>query len=155
MRHDRPIKKDRRSLFLALQSDAKKYPGGIKALAEALGINGNTLSNGLNPDHDAPPPPFATIIEIISLTQAKQAMYELTQIVGQVPMDTSWNDDDCDEKCQIQSFLELVHSASMLLSTGSEAARDNRFDAREKSQLKPMLVELMRVTARLHAQFSE
>ena len=58
----RPIKQSHRALFLALQADAKEFPGGIRAIAEAMGMNGNTFANGINPDHDAPPPSFSAIL---------------------------------------------------------------------------------------------
>ena len=72
--NNRPSKQTDRGLFLALQADAKDYPGGIRALAEMLGVNGNTLGNGLNPDHDAQPPSFALTSRFIKTAQAKRTV---------------------------------------------------------------------------------
>lgn len=83
----RPIKQSHRALFLALQADAKEYPGGVRAIADAMAMNGNTLANGLNPDHDAPPPSFSAILEIIVLAQARRSVFALAHLVRQVPMD--------------------------------------------------------------------
>lgn len=83
----RPIKQAHRALFLALQADAKEYPGGVRAIAETMGMNGNTLANGINPDHEAPPPSFSVILEIVVVAQAKRAIFALAHLVGQVPMD--------------------------------------------------------------------
>ena len=68
------IKSTHRALFLALQADAKEFPGGISGVAKLIGVNGNTLANGINPDHPTAPPPFATIVEIITLTQARRTV---------------------------------------------------------------------------------
>ncbi|MCW5319655.1 hypothetical protein D5039_00195 [Verminephrobacter aporrectodeae subsp. tuberculatae] len=145
MRH--PIKQTNRALFLALQADAKEYPGGIRAIAEAIGMNGNSLANGLNPGHEAQPPSLAVIIEIIVLAQAKRAVFALAHLVGQVPMDFELESRSPVEA--IRLFLSLVSSASDLLGTGSEAAKDGRFDADERRQLEPLLLALMKATGEL------
>lgn len=76
----RPIKQAHRALFLALQADAKEYPGGVRAIAETMGMNGNTLANGINPDHEAPPPSFSVILEIVVVAQAKRAIFALAAV---------------------------------------------------------------------------
>ena len=143
----RPIKQTHRALFLALQADAKEFPGGVRAIALAMGMNGNTLANGINPDHDAPPPSFGVIVEIVVLAQAKRAVFALAQVVGQVPMDF-----ELEQRTPVEAirlFLSLVSTASTLLGKGSEAAQDGRFDAEERRQLEPMLLSLMQATAEL------
>lgn len=150
----RTIKQDYRALFLALQADAKKYPGGIRALAEIIGVNGTTLANNLNPDHEASPPSFATVLEVINHAQAKSAVYTIANLVGQVPMDIQ-GDCDYNEKDQIKHFLGLVSSASLLLNHGSEAAKDFRFDAHEKQQLRPLLIDLIKTSAHLFRSLND
>ena len=147
MRHTRPTKQTYRALFLALQADAKEFPGGIKAIAEAMGVNGNTLSNGINPDHDAPPPSFSAILEIIVLAQAKRSIFAVSQLVGQIPMDFEIADRRPEEA--ISLFLTLVSTASKAFGAGSDFAQDGRFDARERKELEPMLFALMKATAEL------
>ena len=80
MRHARLTKQTHRSLFLAMQADAKEFPGGIRAIAEVMGMNGQTLANGINPDHEAPPPSFAVVLEIVVLAQAKRTVFSLSQL---------------------------------------------------------------------------
>lgn len=143
----RPIKQTHRALFLALQADAKEFPGGVRAIAETMGMNGNTLANGINPDHDAPPPSFSAILEIVVLAQAKRTIFALSQIVGQVPMDFELEHRTPAEAVRL--FLSLASSASELLGTGSEAAKDGRFDADERRTLEPLLLGLMKATAEL------
>ena len=147
MKLHRPTKQDHRALFLALQADAKGFPTGIQGIAHSIGMNGNTLSNGLNPDHDAPPPSFAVILEIIVLTQAKRSIFALAQMVGQVPMDFEIESRPPAEA--IRLFLSLVGSASKIFSEGSEAAKDGRFDAEERKTLEPLLLALMKATGEL------
>lgn len=139
-----PIKQTNRALFLALQADAKEYPGGIRAIAEAMGMNGNTLANGINPDHEAPPPSFAVILEIVTLAQARRTVFALARLVGQIPMDFELELRPPAEAMRL--FLSLVSSASEMLGTGSEAAKDGRFDAGERAQLEPLLLALMKAT---------
>jgi len=147
MRHTRPTKDAHRALFLALQADAKEFPGGIRAIAEAMGMNGNTLSNGINPDHEAPPPSFAAILEVIVLSQAKRGVFALAQLVGQVPMDFELEQKSPAESVRL--FLSLIGTASDLLGKGSEAAKDGRFDANERLMLEPLLLALMKATGEL------
>ncbi|MBL8474417.1 MAG: hypothetical protein JNM98_21695 [Rhodocyclaceae bacterium] len=147
MRSTRPVKQTHRALFLALQADAKEFPGGIRAIAETMGVNGATLANGINPDHDAPPPSFGVVLEIIALAQAKRAMFALAQIVGQVPMDFEIEARGRAEA--ITMFLSLVSSASKILGAGSEAAKDGSFDAEERRALEPLLLQLMKATGEL------
>lgn len=85
--NNRPCKQSDRAFFLALQADAKDFPGGIRALAAQIGVNNNTLANGINPDHEAPPASFALILEVIKLAQAKRAVFSLAQMVGQITAD--------------------------------------------------------------------
>ena len=145
--NNRPCKQSDRALFLALQADAKDYPGGIRALAEDIGINGNTLGNGLNPDHDAQPPSFAVILEIVKIAQAKRTVFALAQMVGQVPMDFELEQRSPTEA--VSMFLSLIHTASDLFGKGSEFAKDHRFDAVERQQLEPLLLALMKATGEM------
>lgn len=143
----RPIKQIHRALFLALQADAKEFPGGIKAIAETMGMNGSTLANGINPDHDAPPPSFGVILEIISLAQARRAVFALARLVGQVPMDFEL--DDRDPADAVRLFMALVNSASQSLAAGSERAKDGYFCADDRRALEPLLTQLMKATGEL------
>lgn len=145
--NNRPAKHTDRSLFLALQADAKEFPGGIRALADHIGVNGNTLGNTLNPDHEAPPPSFALILEIIKLAQAKRTVFSLAQMVGQVPMDFELENHSRAEA--VRMFLTLIHTASDLFGKGSEYAKDGAFDADERQALEPLLLALMKATGEL------
>lgn len=143
----RSIKHTDRAFFLGLQADAKEFPGGIRALAEMIGVNGNTMSNGLNPDHDAPPPSLSVIVEVIKLAQAKRSVFALAQMCGQVPIDI-----DIDQVHRVEAvamFLALINKASGVLGTGSEFASDGRFDALERRELEPLLFSLLKATAEL------
>ncbi|MDR1310267.1 MAG: hypothetical protein LBK01_00075 [Burkholderiaceae bacterium] len=143
----RPIKQTHRALFLALQADAKEFPGGIRAIAQTMGMNGNTLANGINPDHEALPLSFGVILEIIVLSQARRAVFALAQLVGQVPMDFELEQRNTEDAVRL--FLSLVSAASGLFGTGSEAAKDGRFDPEERKVIEPLLLDLMKASAEL------
>lgn len=147
MRLTRPTKHTHRALFLALQADAKEFPGGIRAIAEAMCMNGNTLSNGINPDHEAPPPSFAAILEIVVLAQSKRTVFSLAQLVGQVPMDFELEQRSPAES--VRMFLSLIGTVSELLGKGSEAAKDGKFDPDERRMLEPLLLSLMKAAGEL------
>lgn len=147
MRHARPTKTTYRALFLALQADAKEYPGGIRAIAEVMGINGATMANGLNPDSDAPPPSFAVILEVIVLAQAKRAVFALSQLVGQVPMDFCLDQRSPGEA--IKLFMDLMSMTGHVIEKGSRAAKDFRFDHDERKMLEPLLLALMKAAGEL------
>lgn len=129
-------KQTHRALFLALQSGAKKYPGGIRALAEVLSLNGSTLANGLNPDHDCPPPTFATIIEIISLAQCREAVYYINQLIGCVPVDSESSGNEATHQSISTGFLTLTAKASEVIGKGSQALKDGRVDAQERKEMR-------------------
>lgn len=147
----RPIKQAHRALFLALQADAKEFPGGIRALAESMGLNGNTLANGINPDHEAAPPSFAAIVEIIVLAQARRAVFALAHLVGQVPMD--FETEDRSPADSIRLFMELVGTASRSLADGSARAQDGHFCAEDKRALEPLLLALIKCATELLQSF--
>lgn len=143
----RDVKRTNRALFLCLQADAKEFPGGVKAIAQSLGMNGHTLANGLNPDHDAPPPSFSVVLEIIMLAQARRTVFALAQLVGQMTVDFEL--EQRSPKEAIELFLSVVTVASQLLGTGSEAAKDGRFCADERRALEPLLLNLMKASGEL------
>jgi len=143
----RPTKQTHRALFLALQADAKEFPGGIRALAEMIGVNSNTLANGINPDHESQPASMHNILEIILIAQAKRTIFALAQLVGQVPMDFELEQKSPAEA--VQMFLSLIGTISNLMGKGSEFAKDGKFDARERRELEPLLMLLMKATGEL------
>lgn len=143
----RPIKQTHRALFLALQADAKEFPGGISAIARHLDMNGNTLANGINPDHDAAPPSMSAIIEIVVLAQAKRTVFALSHLVGQVPMDFELEPRDPADAMRL--FLVLVGKASKTLGAGSAAAQDGHFCADDRRTLEPFLLALMKAAGEL------
>lgn len=147
MRTQRPTKERYRSLFLALQADAKEYPGGIRAMAEVMGLNGGTLSNGVNPDHEALPPSFAVILELITLCQAKRTVFALAQLVNQIPMDLDI--DHATEAESMQRMFTLIHQSGAMLQQASEHMRDGRIDQNERRQLEPVLYRLLQATAEM------
>lgn len=144
---NRPCKQVDRGFFLSLQADAKDYPGGIRALAESIGINPTTLANSLSPDHEAQPPSLAVLLEIIKAAQARRAVFALCQMVGQVPMDFDLEHRTTAESVRL--FLSLMHTVGDLLGAGSEAAKDGRFDAEERQMLEPLLLGLMKAAGEL------
>lgn len=141
------IKQTNRSLFLAMQADAKDFPGGIRAVAEFIGRNGNTLGNQLNPDHDAAPPSLEVFVELVKLCHGKRSAFAIAQLVNQVLMDVSV--DDHPPSDSVPLFMALLHEASEVFSTGSEFAKDLRFDAIERKKMEPLLMNLLKVTAEL------
>ncbi|PTQ86893.1 phage regulatory CII family protein [Nitrosomonas ureae] len=156
MRHSsRLTKQIYRSLFLSLQADAKKFPGGITALAGVLGMNPTTLANHLNPDHEALPPSFSVLLEIIIHCQAKATIFSLAYLIGQATIDVDLSLEQTEPKCQVKTFLSLVASTSTLLKEGSDAAQDFHFDASERQKLRPLLLHLMQITTQLYNSFNE
>lgn len=139
------FKSRHRSLFCAMQADAKSFEGGIQNFASFIGRNGNTVGNQFNPEHDAAPPSLEMVAELIKLTGGDRTVFALCQMAGKVPMDFEVEHHAPSES--IRLFLSLVHSASELMGKGSEAAKDLHFDAGERKELEPLLLALMKATA--------
>lgn len=145
--NNRPCKQSDRSFFLSLQADAKEYPGGIRALAEMIGVNPTTLANGLNPDSETQPPSFAVILEIIKIAQAKRAIFSLAQMVGQVPIDFIVEHRSASESVKL--FMGLMHTVGGVIGDGSSYASDGRFDSEERKSLELLLHALLKSTCEL------
>lgn len=143
----RPAKHTYRALFLALQADAKEYPGGISALAASIGVNPSTLANCINPDHEGQPPSLSTTLELINLCQAKRSIFALAQLVDQVPMDFSIEGKPAAES--IKLFMGLMQTVGLFMEKGSAAASDMHFSASERKELEPLLMMLMQSTGEL------
>ncbi|AKH39170.1 MULTISPECIES: phage regulatory CII family protein [Nitrosomonas] len=141
---------------LALQRDAKAFNGGITELAKRLGKSPIGLANSLDPNHETQPPSFSTIINMIDLTQEKRAVFEICQLVNQIPMDMDMSGNDMSDEGQVKHFLSLVATASACLNKGSEhLSNDGKYDAFERKELAPLLLALNQVTASLYKRFSE
>lgn len=140
-------KSNHRALFLAMQADAKDFPGGIRGIAEIMGRNCSTLANQLNPDHEAAPPSLDVLVELIKLSQAKRTVFVFAQMVNQVPMDFQL--DHTSQAEAVNLFLTMMHKVGDLLGKGSEAAKDGRFDAGERKMLEPLLLGLMKACGEL------
>lgn len=141
------VKHMNRSLFLAMQADAKDFPGGIHALAGFMQRNGNTLGNQLNPSHDAAPPSLEVLVELMKLTGGKRTAFAIAQLAGQVTVDMQIDPHDPSEA--VQMFMQLVHEASVVFGTGTEFAKDLRFDATERRELVPLLMKLQKATTEM------
>lgn len=139
------IKGTNRSLFLAMQADAKDFPGGIRALADSMGRNASTLGNSLNPDHDNAPPSLEVLVELIKVTPGKRTVFALAQLVDQVTMDIKIDHQHPSESVRL--FFRLLHEASEVFSKGSEFADDFRFSGDERRELEPLLMGLLKATA--------
>ena len=141
------IKQTNRALFLAMQADAKDFPGGIRAVADYMGRNSNTLGNQLNPEHEAAPPSLEVFVELVKLCHGRRSAFAIAQLVDQVTMDLPTAQHD--QTASVPLFMSLVHEASEVFSKGSEFAKDLRFDSLERKALEPLLMQLLKVTAEL------
>lgn len=136
-----------RGFFLALQSDCKAFPGGISALASQLSINGKTLANQLNPDYPEAMPTIGTLLELVSLADARRPVFVLASMVGQTTMDFEL---ECHSKKEaVRLFLGLMKRAGSVIGTGSDAISDLRFDSAETDQMETLLLDLMRACGEL------
>lgn len=141
------LKSKHRGLFLAMRADCKDYPGGLVAIAPALGRNYHTLANQMNPDSEQVPPSLEVMVEIMKMTGGKRTAFALAQLVDQVTMDVQFDHHPPHEA--VKMFMGLVHEASEAMGKGSEFAADMRFDATERMQLEPLLMALLRSTVEL------
>ena len=140
-------KHDYKPIFEALESDIKTSTGGYKGITDKLNVTEKTLRNQVDPNCDVSPPTLANFLEIINRTKGKRTVAELAILVDKSLIDLDYSDEGGN---QIDVFLKVAGRASKLLSTGFEAAEDNRFDAVEREQLLPLLLELMQVSGRLY-----
>lgn len=139
-------KTDYRSVFKAMDADIKTG-GGYGDITSQLNVTEKTLRNQVDPNCDVSPPTLANFLEIINLTKGKRTVSALASLVDKALIDLDYS--DCCDKSQVEVFLQLATKASKLLSTGLEAAEDNRFDAIEREQLLPLLLELIQVSGKL------
>lgn len=140
------VKNEYRNVFQALEADIKTG-GGYRGITDQLNVTEKTLRNQVDPDCDVRPPTLDNFLEIINLTKGKRTVSALASLVDKALIDLDYSDDDSN---QVDVFLKVAGRASKLLSTGFEAAEDNRFDAIERDQLLPLLLELMQISGQLY-----
>ena len=124
------------------QADAKSYPGGITELSEQLGINKTTLANQLNPNHEATPPTFSRVLEIIIQTSGQRTLVAICALGSSVPFHMVIEERSKPEAVSL--FLGFVSTASKTLGSGSEFASDGNFNATECAQLELLLMDLIK-----------
>ena len=112
-----------RHVLLPLQSDAKRYHGGIHGLAVATERNGAVLCHKLCPDDASAAPTledFLSDVETVPVVPSHRA-----------PRDV------------LRAFLGLVQQAGEATSAGADAVADGVLSADERAALEPLLDELI------------
>ena len=129
-----------RSLFVALQADAKRYPGGISALAHEMGMDPRVLADKINPNCFDKVLKVGELLELIERLESVRAVNVIASYVDRttvsVPAVTSPAE-------VMRAFMALTRRASDAMATGAKALEDERLDAGERAELLPLLDDLI------------
>jgi len=130
-----------RHVLLSLQSDAKRYHGGIHGLAAATERNGAVLCHKLCPDDASAAPTLEDFLSDVETLQCVGAVNALALLVGRttVPVVPSHRA----PRDVMRAFLGLVRQAGEATSAGADAVADEVLSADERAALEPLLDELI------------
>ena len=130
-----------RAVFVSLHGDAKRYPGGVTALAHELGMNPAVLADKLSPNIFDKVPTVRELLEVFERTHSVPTANALALLLDrttvpvavahQAPRDVA------------MSFLSLVKQAGAATSMGADALVDGALDADERAALGPLLDDLI------------
>ena len=130
-----------RHVLLPLQSDAKRYHGGIHGLAVATERNGAVLCHKLCPDDASAAPTLEDFLSDVETLQCVGAVNALALLVGRttVPVVPSHRA----PRDVLRAFLTLVQQAGEATSAGADVVADGVLSADERAALEPLLDELI------------
>ena len=129
-----------RSLFVALQADAKRYPGGISALAHEMGMDPRVLADKINPNCFDKVLKVGELLDLIERLESVRAVNVIASYVDRttvsVPAVTSPAE-------VMRAFVALTRRAADVMASGAKALEDERLDAPEREELLPLLDDLI------------
>lgn len=130
-----------RPVFVALHCDAKRYPGGVTALANELGMNPSVLADKLNPNIFDKVPTARELLEVFERTRSVPTANALALLIDRTTVRIG--DADASPREVVQAFMALTRRASEAMAQGAEALEDGRIDPDERAVLEPMVDELI------------
>ena len=143
-----PLKCRRRLLFRAMHGAAKAAPGGVTALAVALGRSEVAVANALNPDVLDKAPSLDLFLALFDLlgdeTVANVLMDGAGFMASRRAAEVLGGD-------VFARYLELVNRSSESLMSGADALRDGVLTERERLEWMAQLGDLRDTCADLMA----
>lgn len=130
-----------RAVFVALHGDAKRYPGGITALAHELGMLPAVLADKLSPNIYDKVPKANELLEVFERTRSVATGNALALLIDRTTVPVG--DAHASPREVVQAFMGLTRRASDALAHGAEALEDGRLDADERAELEPLVDELV------------
>lgn len=143
-----PLKSRRRLLFRAIHGAAKSAPGGVTALAVALGRSEVSVANALNPDVLDKTPSLDLFLSVFELLGNEAVANVLMDGAG---FTASRRSGEVLGGDVFARYLELVDRSSESLKSGADALRDGVLTEREKLEWMGQLGELRDTCADLMA----
>ena len=130
-----------RAVFVSLHGDAKRYPGGVTALAHELGMIPAVLADKLSPNIFDKVPTVRELLEVFERTHSVPTANALALLLDrttvpvavahQAPRDVA------------VSFLGLVKQAGAATAMGADALVDGALDADERAAMGSLLDDLI------------
>ena len=146
----RPHVKERyRSVFLALSSEAKAFPGGIAEIARSVGRNPIVLANALNPNQLDAAPTAEGLLEAIEAIGATRTVNAIAGLAGQVSVDVGAATQSPREVTA--AFMHLIKDAGRVNERAAEALEDGRLDADERRDVGELLDHLIAAAVEMRA----
>lgn len=146
--HDLPLKGRRRLLFRAMHTAAKGAPGGVTALAVALGRNERSVADALNPDVLDKTPSLDLFLSLFELLGDETVANVLVDGAG---FTASRRNAAVLGGDVFARYLDLVHRSSISLNAGADALRDGVLTERERLEWMGELSDLRDTCADLIA----
>ncbi len=135
--HDEHPKAKFRAVFVSLHGDAKRYPGGITALAHELGMIPAVLADKLSPNIFDKVVTARELLEVFERTRSVATANALALLIDRTTVPVG--DAHASPREVVQAFMALTRRASEALANGAEALEDGRLDADERAELEPLV----------------
>lgn len=141
-----------RAVFVALHGSAKRYPGGISALAAELGVSAVGLADRLHPDHLDKMPSLREFLGVYERSRSASAANSFALVVDRTTVPVMTGEA---APAVMAAFVDLARRASEAVAGVAEGLADGRLDADERARLAPLFDDLIAVGVAFRRGFLE
>lgn len=139
------------SIEAALYHAAHDFPGGVPAVAAALGRNAGTLQNKLNIGTAEPAPTLRDFRDILNLTRDERILHAVSAPVGYVPILLGHFAQSSDMEL-LDIVNRIVQRVGQTTGDLSTSLADGRISTRERDEIAGDIYRAIQVLQELGAR---
>ena len=140
--HAERLKTRHAGVMRTLHGEIRRHPGGYVEIARETGRPAQTLINMFNPQSMEQAPPTELFLDVVGIVQARGTLGLLAGDMGLMLAPVPGGGADA-EASDAEAFAQFVGEAGDVLSCGTAALADMRFDAQERVEMARELDDLI------------